>query len=65
MGNVPVLNEVINMKNTKEAKKHLAKHRQIIAENPSPIFKMSKEDVIKTLRKTREKLWEEKLALHH
>ena len=58
--------EVIKMKkpNPKEAKKHLEKLRQIIAKNPSPIFKMSKEDVIKTLRKTREKLWEEKFAHH-
>ena len=47
------------------AKKHLAKIRQIIAENPSPIFSMSKEDVIRTLRKTRETLWEEKLAFRH
>ena len=50
--------------NPKEAKKHLEKLRQIIAKNPSPIFKMSKEDVIKTMRKTREKLWEEKFAHH-
>lgn len=50
--------------NLKETKKHLEKLRQIIAQNPSPIFKMSKEEVIKTLRKTREKLWEEKLAHH-
>ena len=50
--------------NPKETKKHLEKLRQIIAQNPSPIFKMSKEEVIKTLRKTREKLWEEKFAHH-
>ena len=53
------------MKNAKEAKKHLKKIRQIIAENPSPIFKMSKDEVIKTLRKTRESIWEEKIALRH
>lgn len=52
-------------KNIKEAKKHLEKLRKIIAENPSPIFKMNKEDVIKTLRKTREKVWEEKVVLRH
>ena len=58
--------EVINMKksNPKKANMHLEKLRQIIAKNPSPIFKMSKEDVIKTMRKTREKLWEEKFAHH-
>ncbi len=54
------------MKNKKtEAFKQLKKLRKIIAKNPSPIFKMSKDDVIKTLRKTREKLWEEKLAIRH
>ena len=52
-------------KKIKEAKKHLEKLREIIAKNPSPIFKMSKEDVIKTLRETRKKLWEEKVAHHH
>jgi len=52
-------------KNIKEAKEHLEKLRKIIAENPSPIFKMSKEDVIKTLRKTRASIWEEKVALRH
>lgn len=53
------------MKNVKEAKKHLDKIREIIRKNPSPIFRMNEEDVIKTLRKTRESLWEEKLAVHH
>lgn len=50
--------------NPKKAKMHLKKLRQLIAKNPAPIFKMSKEDVIKTLRATREKIWEEKFALH-
>ena len=49
----------------KKAKMHLDKLRQIVAKNPSPIFKMSKEEVIRTLRKTREAIWEKKLALHH
>ncbi len=48
-----------------QAKKHLEKLRQIIAENPSPIFNMSKEEVIKTLRETRESIWKEKLAVRH
>jgi hypothetical protein len=46
----------------KQAKKHLEKLREMIARDPSPIFKMSKEEVIKQLRKTREEIWEEKLA---
>lgn len=37
----------------KRAKKHLDRLREMIAKDPSPIFKMSKEDVIKQLRKTR------------
>ena len=49
----------------KRAKKHLDRLREMIAKDPSPIFKMSKEDVIKQLRKTREKIWEEKLAARH
>ena len=52
-------------KKAKEAKKHLDKLREIIAKNPSPIFKMSKDEVIKTLRKTREDIWREKLAHRH
>lgn len=44
------------------ARKHLQRLREIIAKNPTPIFKMSKEEVIETLRKTREAIWEEKLA---
>ena len=54
----------MNKASHKKAKKHLENLRQIIARNPSPIFKMSKEEAVKTLRKTREKLWEEKFAHH-
>lgn len=52
-------------KGIQEAKKRLHKLREIIAKNPTPIFKMSKEEVIKSLRKTREEIWEEKLAARH
>ena len=48
-----------------KAKKHLEKLREMIARDPSPIFKMSKEEVIKQLRKTREEIWKEKLAARH
>ena len=51
--------------NISKAKKHLQRLREIIAKSPPPIFKMSKEDVIKTLRKTRKAIWEEKLAHRH
>ncbi len=53
------------MKNAKEARKHLNKLKEIIKKNPAPIFKMKKDDVIKTLRKTREEIWEEKFAVRH
>lgn len=49
----------------REAKKHLANLREIIAQNPSSIFRMKKDDVIKTLRKTREAIWKEKVAIRH
>ena len=52
-------------KKAKEAVKHLEKLKEIIAKNPSSIFKMSKDEVIKTLRKTREEIWREKLAHRH
>jgi hypothetical protein len=48
-----------------KARKHLEKLREMIARDPDPIFKMSKEEVIKQLRKTREEIWEEKLASRH
>lgn len=51
--------------NIKQAKKHLAKIREFVSKNPTPIFRMSKEDVIKTLRKTRATIWDEKLASRH
>lgn len=53
------------MGKTTQAQRHLSKLREIILKNPSPIFKMSKEETIKTLRKTRQIIWEEKLALRH
>ena len=51
--------------NPKQAMQHFEKLREMIARDPSPIFKMSKEEVIKQLRKTREEIWEEKLAARH
>ncbi len=49
-------------KNIKEAKKHFEKLRKMIAERPSPFAGMTEEGVINKLRKTREELWEKKLA---
>ena len=48
-----------------EAQKHLEKLRETIAKNPPPIYSLSKEEIIKKLRKTREEIWEEKLASRH
>ncbi len=48
----------------KKAKLHLDKIRQLISKRKSPFAHMSQEEVIKAIRKTREKLWEEKLAGH-
>ena len=54
-----------HIKSKKEqAKELLQRIRRLVAQHPSPIFRMSKEEVIKQMRKTREKLWEEKLAAH-
>jgi len=51
-------------KKAKEAKKQWEKLCRSIAKKSNPFAGMSKEQVIKELRKTREKLWEEKLAAH-
>ena len=43
--------------------RQLAKVRQRISESRLPLSKMTGDQVIQTLRKTREELWEEKVAL--
>ena len=53
------------MKESKKAKEHLTKIREKVAQNPSAIFKMTKDDAIDTLRKTREKIWKDKLAIRN
>ncbi len=52
-------------KKAKDAKKLLEELRQSIAKKPNPFAGMTKEQVIKHMRKIREKLWEEKLAARH
>jgi hypothetical protein len=48
--------------NVKKAKVHLAKLRQLVSKK-RPIFSgMSEEEVIKAIRKTREEIWDKKLA---
>jgi len=53
------------MTKREKIKTHLRRLRKIVAEHPSRIFKLNKEDAIKKLRKTREAIWEEKLAHRH
>ncbi len=53
------------MTKSEKIKKRLENLRRIVAEHPSPIFKMSKEKVIKKLRETREAIWEQKIAHHN
>ncbi|MDP3722370.1 MAG: hypothetical protein Q8R91_02600 [Candidatus Omnitrophota bacterium] len=50
-------------KNARQAMKHLKKLRQLVAQRPSPFAGMTKDEVIEELRKTREKLWEQKLGI--
>lgn len=49
-------------KNIEEAKKLWKELQETISKRPSPFAGMTEEEVIKHLRKTREKLWEERLA---
>ena len=45
-----------------QAKKHLARIRELVAQRPSPFKGMTKDEVIEQLRKTRKELWEKKIA---
>ncbi len=49
----------------KRARKHLERLYQLASQSKSPFEGMTKEEIIKKLRKTREQLWEEKLASRH
>ncbi len=46
----------------KKAKKHLAKLRELVSKRESPFKNMTEAEVLKAMRKTREKIWEKKLA---
>jgi len=48
--------------NIKKAKMHLEKIRQLMSKISSPYRGMSKQQIINEIRKTREKIWREKLA---
>ena len=49
-------------KDTQKAKKHIEKIRQLMSKVHSPYQGMSKQEIIDEIRKTRARLWEEKLA---
>lgn len=46
----------------KRAKKHLDRLREMVAKRGHPFSKMTEEEVIAALRKTREEIWKEKVA---
>ena len=48
-----------------KAFKYLQKARERLKCHGSPLDSLSKEEIIQKVRKTREQLWEEKLATHH
>ena len=43
-------------------REQLAKIRRLMEQSQSPLKRMTQEQVIRALRKTREELWEEKVA---
>ncbi|MBI4690041.1 MAG: hypothetical protein HY754_07210 [Nitrospirae bacterium] len=48
--------------NAKKAMQHFEKLCELVSKRKSPFEGMSEEEVIQKLRKTREELWEKKLA---
>lgn len=52
------------MKNINKAMKYLKRARELLSRTVSPFDGMTDEAIIKKLRKTREEIWEEKLAHH-
>lgn len=46
------------------AKRRIEKIRRLMSKVSSPYRGMTKQEIIEGIRKTREKLWEEKLAAH-
>lgn len=53
----------VTKRSAKESLRHFEKLREMIAQRPSPFQGMTEEEVIKHLRKTREKLWEKKIGI--
>ncbi len=51
-----------NVKKSQKALKHLKKIRKLMSKVKNPYEGMSQQEIIDEMRKTREKLWEEKIA---
>mgnify|MGYP001603521881 CR=1 FL=1 len=51
-------------KNIQVSKKRIERIRQIMSKAHSPYSGLTKQGAINEIRKTREKLWEEKFAAH-
>ena len=49
---------------TKKAKEHLTKLRKLISKRKHSFSDMTEDEVIETLRKTREDIWDKKLVTH-
>ena len=52
----------ITKPNVKKAQRHLAKLRELVSKRKHPFSNMTEEEIINTLRKTREEIWGKKLA---
>lgn len=48
--------------NVKKGKRHLAKLRQMVSKKANRFPHMSEEKVVKAIRRTREEIWDKKLA---
>jgi len=49
--------------NVRKARLHLDKLRHLVSRKKTPLSGMREEDVIEEIRKTREEIWDKKLAL--
>jgi hypothetical protein len=48
--------------NIKKAKRHLARLRKLVSKKPTRLLRMSEAEVFKAVRKSREEIWDRKLA---
>ena len=55
---------MMKKKNGSALSRQLQKIREMVAQSNSPLLKMTKAQILAKLRRTREELWNEKLAYH-